>query len=69
VSGHARLRDPSEYAGEDLCPRCGVGAVTGWRYRICTDGVSHDMSCELYAYADLCSRCERELASEVGRSG
>lgn len=56
------LRDPSEYDGEPICPRCG----SGWAH--CTDfgptperHYAHWETCAIYTYMDyLCDNCEEE---------
>ncbi|OQQ32285.1 hypothetical protein A6411_10795 [Prescottella equi] len=66
-----RKHSPAEYHGEDLCPRCGIGAVTGWRYPICADRRDdgtrwpHEETCQRYTYGDLCADCERTLILET----
>lgn len=59
---------PDQYEGEDLCPRCGVGAETGAYYAICVDGYACSESCAKYRYQDLCAPCEiaeTEIAGEM----
>lgn len=57
------VHPPSDYYGEELCLRCGVGRVTGWQYANCTDpGYTHRETCVIYNYTDwLCELCEEIL--------
>ena len=53
-----------EYAGELLCPRCGV-SDTGSKFKVCPDyptlADAHYLTCERYVYGnDLCDDCERD---------
>ena len=49
------------YAGQELCPRCGVDA-NGNTWPDCTNGHPHAETCAKQNIGEnLCARCEREL--------
>lgn len=55
---------PSQYNGRDLCPFCGDDG-TGRFYAICAgSSYSHEESCALYTYGDLCEKCDASLRAE-----
>lgn len=62
---------PTDYAGQELCERCGVDS-DGNRFYICAemlpDGskLSHDESCALYPYHydGLCDECDQIMRAE-----
>lgn len=71
----SELKDPREYAAEDVCPRC----VSGWP--VCAPlpegtpdwvrAAAHEASCARYVWtSDVCDACKAEMDAdkpEVGR--
>lgn len=63
------MKDPYDYAGQEICPRCG----SGWP--VCAPlpagtpkwvrAAAHAVSCDRYVWADaLCDDCEAVYADE-----
>lgn len=57
------------YAGQELCPRCGVDA-NGNTWPDCTNGHPHAETCAKQNIGEnLCARCERELNTLLPTGG
>lgn len=49
------MRNPADYNGEPVCPRCG----SGWPN--CRSGYTCEETCQRYNWGALCDRCDREV--------